>query len=175
MSYAKPYIILPKTAKFLNISHFYTHLSLKKLFQGQSCPEWDDEECQEGLRESGESRRTWRDNQRWLEGWVYIIISGDPDLSVRCCITYVLIEHDSLLDSLGSIALRFVTVRALFAIPLAIPSVVYPPWRTPLSCSTFTLNPATTCPFKAPIVWRLSPILAFVRSVRHVWPHGVKS
>ena len=41
MSYAKPYIILGKTAKFLNISHFYTHLSLKKLV----------------FRESGRSRQ----------------------------------------------------------------------------------------------------------------------
>ena len=46
MSYAKPYIILPKTAKFLNISHFYTHLSLKKLFLGRYGPFRDEKRGQ---------------------------------------------------------------------------------------------------------------------------------
>ena len=109
MSYAKPYIILQKTAKSLNISHFYTHLSLKKLFQGQKRPGGDEKTCGEKDKEWRKWRRVRWGKERWSGRWVYIIISGDRDLSVRCCITYVLIEHDSLLDSLGSIAVRFVT------------------------------------------------------------------
>ena len=49
MRYAKPYIILPKTAKFLNISRFYTHLSPKKVFSGTI-------ESQTGRRVAGTGR-----------------------------------------------------------------------------------------------------------------------